>query len=78
MPPETTFAVPWIWIRSLATAWEKYKTDGGPVGHAFGLEGGGQGKSPTIAGLMQRLDGHWVVPGFTKTVGLVTRERYSN
>ena len=54
--PRTNLAVPWIWIRSLATAWEKYKTEGGPVGHAFGLEGGGQGKPPTIAGLMQMLD----------------------
>jgi hypothetical protein len=54
--PRTNLAVPWIWIRSLATAWEKYKTEGGPLGHAFGLEGGGQGKSPTIATLMQMLD----------------------
>ncbi len=45
--PTTKLEVPWIWIRSLATAWEKYKTEGGPLGQAFGLEGG-QGKAPTI------------------------------
>jgi len=39
--PTTTVPVPWMWIRSLSTAWEKYKTEGGPLGHAFGLEGGG-------------------------------------
>ena len=38
--PRTNLEVPWIWIRSLATAWEKYKTEGGPLGQAFGLEGG--------------------------------------
>ena len=54
--PRTNLAVPWIWIRSLATAWEKYKTEGGQLGHAFGLEGGGQGKPPTIDKLMQMLD----------------------
>jgi hypothetical protein len=53
--PRTTFAVPWIWIRSLATAWEKYKTEGGPLGQTFGLEGG-QGKPPIIDKLMQMLD----------------------
>ena len=53
--PRTTFAVPWIWIRSLATAWEKYKTEGGPVGQTFGLEGG-QGNPPIIDKLMQILD----------------------
>ena len=56
MSPEATFAVPWIWIRSLATAWETYKTEGGPLGQAFGLEGGGQGKSPIIDKLTQMLD----------------------
>jgi hypothetical protein len=40
----------------LSTAWEKYKTEGGPLGHAFGLEGGGQGKHPEIATMMQILD----------------------
>jgi hypothetical protein len=45
--PRTTFDVPWIWIRSLATAFEKYKSEGGPLGQAFGLEGG-QGKPPII------------------------------
>ncbi len=54
--PRTTFDVPWIWIRSLATAFEKYKSEGGPLGQAFGLEGGGQGKSPIIDKLMQALD----------------------
>ena len=37
-------------------AWERYKTEGGPLGLAFGLEGGGQGKSPTIDKLAQMLD----------------------
>jgi len=53
--PRTNFEVPWIWIRSLATAWAKYKSEGGPLGHAFGLEGG-QGKLPVIAQLEQMLD----------------------
>jgi hypothetical protein len=46
--PDTNLPVPWIWIRALSAAWERYKTEGGPLGRAFGLEGGGQGKSPTI------------------------------
>jgi hypothetical protein len=53
--PKTNLPVPWIWIHSLATAWDRYKTRGGPLGHAFGLEGG-QGKSPTIDKLAQMLD----------------------
>ena len=53
--PRTNIEVPWIWIRSLATAWEKYKSEGGPLGQAFGLEGG-QGKPPIIDKLMQILD----------------------
>src|SRR5262249_38585663 len=48
LSPRVNLEVPWIWIRSLATGWEKYKTEGGPLGHAFGLEGW-QGKPPTIA-----------------------------
>jgi hypothetical protein len=47
--------VPWLWIRSLAQAWGQYKRDGGPLGRAFGLEGG-QGKSPVDAKLAQMLD----------------------
>jgi len=54
--PRTNFEVPWIWVRSLATAWEKYKTENVPLGQAFGLEGGGKGKPPAIATLMQMLD----------------------
>jgi hypothetical protein len=54
--PRTSLPVPWTWIRSLATAWERYKTDGGPLGSAFGLEGGGQGKSPTINKLTKMLN----------------------
>ena len=54
--PSTTLPVPWIWIRSLSAAWEKYKTEGGLLGHAFGLEGGGQGKLPAISNLLQTLD----------------------
>ena len=54
--PDTNLPVPWIWIRALSAAWERYKTEGGPLGRAFGLEGGGQGKSPTIDRLAQMLD----------------------
>jgi hypothetical protein len=54
--PDTNLPVPWIWIRALSAAWERYKTEGGPLGRAFGLEGGGQGKSPTIDKLAQMLD----------------------
>jgi len=43
--PKTSVPVPWIWIRALGAAWERYMTEGGTVGHAFGLEGG-QGKQP--------------------------------
>lgn len=53
--PKTKLEVPWIWIQSLATAWEKYKIEGEPLGQAFGLEGG-QGRRPIIAKLMQMLD----------------------
>ncbi len=53
--PKTNLSVPWIWIRALATAWEKYKREGGPLGRAFGLEGG-QGKPPTLDKLEQKLD----------------------
>ena len=54
--PTTKLDVPWIWIRSLATAWEKYKEEKVTLGQAFGLEGGGQGKPPIITTLMQMLD----------------------
>jgi hypothetical protein len=54
--PNTRLPVPWIWIRALGAAWERYKTEGGPLGLAFGLEGGSQGKSPTIDKLAQMLD----------------------
>jgi hypothetical protein len=53
--PKTRLAVPWIWIRALGTAWERYKTQGGTLGYAFGLEGG-QGKSPIDDRLKQMLD----------------------
>jgi hypothetical protein len=56
LSPSITVPVPWIWIRFLSVAWEKYKTEDGLLGHAFGLEGGGQGKTPTMATLMQMLD----------------------
>ena len=54
--PNTHLPVPWIWIRALGTAWERYKTEGGPLGHTFGLEGGGQGKSRANDRLAQMLD----------------------
>lgn len=55
LSPRETIPVPWIWIRALSTAWEKYNSEGGSLGQAFGLEGG-QGKSPIIDKLMQLLD----------------------
>jgi len=55
LSPCTNLEVPWIWIRSLATGWEKYKTEGGPIGQAFGLEGG-QGRPPINDSLLQMLD----------------------
>jgi hypothetical protein len=54
--PNTGLPVSWMWIRALSAAWERYKTEGGPLGLAFGLEGGRQGKSPTIDKLAQMLD----------------------
>jgi len=53
--PKECVPVPWIWIRALSTAWERYKTEREPLGRAFGLEGG-QGRSPTIEKLEQLLD----------------------
>ncbi len=53
--PTTNLPVQWLWIRALAEAWSRYKHAGGPLGHAFGLEGG-QGKSPIIDKLAQTLD----------------------
>jgi hypothetical protein len=54
--PNTMLPVQWIWIRALGAAWDRYKTERGPLGVAFGLEGGRQGKSPTIDKLAQMLD----------------------
>jgi hypothetical protein len=53
--PKTSVPVPWIWIRALGAAWERYMTEGGTVGHAFGLEGG-QGKQPIDDKLTQMLN----------------------
>jgi hypothetical protein len=53
--PRTSLPVPWIWIRAVSTAWERYKNEGGSLGHAFGLEGG-QGKPPINDKLAQMLD----------------------
>jgi len=64
LAPKTNLEVPWMWIRSLATGWEKYKDEKVPFGEAFGLEGGGQGKRPIISTLVQMLDeraiAHWI------------------
>jgi hypothetical protein len=54
--PHTKLPVPWMWIRALGAAWDRYKGERGPLGVAFGLEGGGQGQSPTINKLAQMLD----------------------
>jgi len=63
LSPKETVPVPWIWIRALSTAWEKYNSEDGPLGRAFGLEGG-QGKPPVLAQLMQMMDeraiAHWI------------------
>jgi len=53
--PKTSVPVPWIWIRALGAAWERYMTEGGTVGHTFGLEGG-QGKQPIDDKLTQMLN----------------------
>jgi hypothetical protein len=53
--PKTRLPVPWMWIRALGAAWERYQTDGGTLGQAFGLEGG-QGKSPISDKLAQMLN----------------------
>jgi len=61
--PKETFPVPWIWIRALSTAWERYNSESAPLGRAFGLEGG-QGKSPALTKILQMLDeraiAHWI------------------
>ena len=56
IPPLSTVGVPWMWVAALAAAWGKYKLEGGPLGEAFGLEGGGQGKPPAMTKLLQMLD----------------------
>ena len=43
-----------IWIAALGEAWDRYKSEGGPVGQAFGLEGG-KGKNPISKNLDQLL-----------------------
>jgi hypothetical protein len=53
--PKTKLAIPWMWIRALATAWGRYKIADGPLGHAFGLEGR-QGKRPIHEQLAHSLD----------------------
>jgi len=54
MNPRSEVAVPWIWIAALGEAWDRYKSEGGPVGQAFGLEGG-KGKNPISKNLDQLL-----------------------
>jgi hypothetical protein len=44
--PNIKLPVPWIWIRALSAAWDRYKTERGPLGVAFGLEGGGACNCP--------------------------------
>jgi hypothetical protein len=44
-----------MWIRALGTAWERYKTEGMPLAHAFGLEDR-QGKRPIYEQLAHSLD----------------------
>src|SRR5262249_769766 len=53
--PKTKLPVPWMWTRALGTAWERYHTDDGTLGQAFGLEGG-QGKPPISDKLTQMLN----------------------
>ena len=72
--PKTRLPVPWIWIRALGAAWERYQADGGTLGQAFGLEGG-QGKPPMTDKLAQMLDqraiARWIFSRVqeTKTAG---------
>jgi hypothetical protein len=53
--PKTRLPVPWMWISALGRAWERYKTEGMSLGHAFGLEGR-QGKRPIHEQLTHSLD----------------------
>jgi hypothetical protein len=53
--PKTRLPVPWMWIRALGKAWERYQADGSTLGQAFGLEGG-QGKPPISDKLAQMLN----------------------
>lgn len=55
MAPTNNVDVPWIWVRTLAEAWERYKDGDEELGKAFGLEGG-QGKSPVSKTLETALD----------------------
>jgi hypothetical protein len=52
---KTRLPVPWMWIRALGKAWERYQADGSTLGQAFGLEGG-QGKPPISDKLAQMLN----------------------
>ena len=55
LPPRATVQVPWIWVVALVGGWNKYEKVGGPMGHAFGMEGG-MGKPPMIESMRQWLN----------------------
>ncbi len=54
LAPTQCVAVPWLWVRTLTEAWERYKAGEG-LGKAFGQEGG-QGKSSINKKLDTELD----------------------
>lgn len=56
LAPTKRVPVPWIWIRALTEAWERYKDGDEGLGRAFGQEGGGRGKSPVSKRLDTVLD----------------------
>ena len=55
LAPTQNIRVPWIWIRTVTEAWERYKDGDEGLGKAFGQEGG-QGKPPISKKLAAILD----------------------
>ncbi len=55
LSPTHKISVPWIWIRAVTEAWERYKDGDEGLGKAFGQEGG-QGKPPISKKQDTRLD----------------------
>jgi hypothetical protein len=55
LAPTQGIPVPWLWVRTLTEAWERYKAGDEGLGKAFGQEGG-QGKPPISKKLDTLLD----------------------